>query len=62
MIKAEVIWNDNYEDHRIEISSETIQIKKEKPTVEYEILRRTATEVKLNVYVRDIEARLYLEN
>ncbi|MBC2012280.1 ATP phosphoribosyltransferase regulatory subunit [Listeria marthii] len=58
MIKAEVIWNDNYEDHRIEISSETIQIKKEKPTVEYEILRRTATEVKLNVYVRDIEGAI----
>ncbi|HCJ4459920.1 TPA: ATP phosphoribosyltransferase regulatory subunit [Listeria innocua] len=58
VIKAEVIWNDNYEDHRIEISSETIQIKKEKPTVEYEILRRTATEVKLNVYVRDIEGAI----
>ncbi|MBC2184027.1 ATP phosphoribosyltransferase regulatory subunit [Listeria sp. FSL L7-0233] len=58
LIKAEVIWNDNYEDHRIEISSETIQIKKEKPTVEYEFLRRTATEVKLNVYVRDIEGAI----
>ncbi|HBZ6321195.1 TPA: ATP phosphoribosyltransferase regulatory subunit [Listeria monocytogenes] len=58
MIKAEVIWNDNYEDHRIEISSETIQIKKEKPSVGYEILKRTASEVKLNVYVKDIEGAI----
>ncbi|ARM71736.1 hypothetical protein LMxysn_0101 [Listeria monocytogenes] len=53
VIKADVVWNDNYEDHHIEISSETIHIKKEKPNVEYEILSRTASEVKLNVYVKD---------
>lgn len=28
VIKADVVWNDNYEDHHIEISSDTIQIKK----------------------------------
>ncbi len=55
VIKADVVWNDNYEDHHIEISSDTIQIKKEKPTVEYEILSRTASEIKLNVYVEDEE-------
>ncbi|NHX33424.1 hypothetical protein HA388_25830, partial [Escherichia coli] len=54
-IKADVVWNDNYEDHHIEISSDTIQIKKEKPTVEYEILSRTASEIKLKVYVEDEE-------
>lgn len=55
VIKADVVWNDNYEEHHIEISSETIQIKKEKPTVEYEILSRSASEVKMNVYVNDEE-------
>ncbi|MBK3913579.1 hypothetical protein [Listeria ivanovii] len=54
-IKADVVWNDNYEDHHIEISSETIPIKKEKPTVEYEILSRSSSEVKMNVYVKDGE-------
>ncbi|EAV9888663.1 ATP phosphoribosyltransferase regulatory subunit, partial [Listeria monocytogenes] len=29
VIKADVVWNDNYEDHHIEINSDTIQIKKE---------------------------------
>ncbi|MBC6137380.1 ATP phosphoribosyltransferase regulatory subunit [Listeria innocua] len=60
VIKADVVWNDNYEDHHIEISSDTIQIKKEKPTVEYEILSRTASEVKLNVYVEDVEESIVL--
>ncbi|EFP3870706.1 ATP phosphoribosyltransferase regulatory subunit, partial [Listeria monocytogenes] len=27
VIKADVVWNDNYEDHHIEINSDTIQIK-----------------------------------
>lgn len=55
VIKADIVWNDNYEDHHINISSDTIQIKKEKPTVEYEILSRTTSEVKMNVYVKDNE-------
>lgn len=58
VIKADVVWNDNYEDHHIEISSDTIQIKKEKPSVEYEILSRSSDEVKMNIYVSDGEEAL----
>ncbi|WP_239256722.1 ATP phosphoribosyltransferase regulatory subunit [Listeria ilorinensis] len=55
VIKADVVWNDNYEDHHILISSDAIKIKKEKPSVEYEILSRTASEVKMNIFVKDGE-------
>lgn len=58
VIKAVVTWNDNYETHQLQFESEPVQIKKEKPTAEYEILSRTKTAVKMNVYVNDGESTI----
>lgn len=58
VIKAVVTWNDNYETHQQFFESKPIQIKKEKPTAEYEILSRTDTSINMNVYVNDGESAI----
>lgn len=58
LVKAEITWNDNYQEHKLEVSSEKMAIHKEKANVEYQIISRDDSTIHAKIFVSDPEQTL----
>ncbi|MGY3777917.1 hypothetical protein [Isobaculum melis] len=54
-IKALVTWDDNYNEHTIQLESDYQDIKKQGPEIQYQFISRDETQLRLKVMVSDPE-------